>query len=306
MKKMIKIIGIILLCIIMTVTALLVYLSKRPFVPKDYFEKAETGGVIEAKYMASGAYDVNYYDIAALQGFGKYIIHYPSELKTSSASYPVVVFANGSGVQASKYSALLEHMASWGFIAIGTEEEYDWNGFASEMCIRFLKKLNENSIVNEKENIFYGKVDLENVGITGHSQGGVGVFNAITVQAHSDIYKAAVSLSPTNKELAHNIEWDYDATLINTPIFLLAGAGGGDDWVVTGEQLESIYDDISSEKVMMRRSNTDHGPMLYATDGYVTAWFMWHLQGDMEAASAFVGENAEAMTNGLYQDQRRD
>ena len=38
-------------------------------------------------------------------------------------------------------------------------------------------------------------------------------------------------------------------------------------------------------------------------DGYTTAWFMWQLQGDMEAAKAFVGEDSELMTNSLYQDQ---
>lgn len=205
-------------------------------------------------------------------------------------------------MKASKYSALLEHMASWGFIVIGTEEIHDWNGFSAEMCIRHLLRLNENDTINDKDNIFYGKIDFDNVGITGHSQGGVGVFNAITTQEHKDVYKAAVALSPTNKELAGNLEWDYDVTKINTPILLLSGAGGGDDWVVTGEQLKSIYNDIPNRKFMMRRSDTEHGSMLYAADGYVTAWFMWHLQGDTEAAKVFDGSNAEIKENPLYQD----
>lgn len=85
---------------------------------------------------------------------------------------------------------------------------------------------------------------------------------------------------------------------------LIAGAGGGDDWVVTGEQLESIYDDIPGRKIMVRRSNAVHNEVLYAPDGYVTAWFMWHLQGDEEAAKAFAGDGAEILTNPLYQDQQ--
>ena len=64
---------------------------------------------------------------------------------------------------------------------------------------------------------------MDSVGITGHSQGGVGVFNAITVQEHSEIFRAAVSLSPTNKELADALEWNYDAAKINTPILLISG-----------------------------------------------------------------------------------
>ena len=69
----------------------------------------------------------------------------------------------------------------------------------------------------------------------------------------------------TNKELAHNLEWDYDATLVDTPILLISGAGGGDDWV----QLQSIYSDINSNKVMLRRRNTPHNETLYAAALYI-------------------------------------
>ena len=286
MKKALKMIVIVVLCIALLLFILLTYMSKRPFVDKNYYKKVETGGEIETKYMQNGIYHVSYYEETAMD-----------------SKYPVVVFVNGSGAKVSKYSALLEHMASWGFIAIGTEEEYDWNGFAAEMCIRHLIKLNKAKTVNEKNNIFYGKIDLDRVGITGHSQGGVGVFNAITVQEHKDIYKAAVALSPTNKELAKNLEWDYDETKISTPVMLISGAGGGDDWVVTGEQLNNIYNSLNTSKVMMRRKDTAHGAVLYSVDGYVTAWFMWLLQKDVEAAKAFIGNNPEIMENNLYQDQ---
>ena len=57
-------------------------------------------------------------------------------------------------------------------------------------------------------------------------------------------------------------------------------------------------------KVMARRVNTDHGDMLTHADGYMTAWFMWLLQGDKEATKAFIGDNAEIMSNSLYQDQQ--
>lgn len=44
--------------------------------------------------------------------------------------------------------------------------------------------------------------------------------------------------------------------------------------------------------------------MLYFADGYVTAWFMYWLQGDESAGEAFFGENAELMKNEWYQDQK--
>lgn len=305
LKNVGKIVGITLLAVVIGIAILLRYLGSRPAAPTDYQRTVETGGEIEAKYMANGSFAVSVYEEPVLQDFKKYIIYYPSELEMTDKQYPVIVICNGSGTPVSKYPAVPKHYASWGFIVIGTEEEYAWDGFGAEMCIRHLQRLHENEqIVEGKANIFYQKVDFSKVGIVGHSQGGVGVLNAVTAQAHRDIYKAAVALSPTNQELARNLEWDYDAALVDTPIMLIAGAGGGDDWVVTGEQLERIYGDIPGSKLMMRRRNTPHNEVLYAPDGYITAWFMWQLQGDEEAAKAFVGDDAERLRNPLYQDQQ--
>lgn len=307
MKNVLKIAGILLLIGIAVIIVLLKYAAGRPAAPTDYQQNVETGGEIEAAYLAGGSFEVSVYEEPVLQVFKKYVIYYPAELETSEKQYPVIVICNGSGTPISKYPAVPKHYASWGFIVIGTEEEHAWNGFGAEMSVRHLQRLNDNEQIEEgKANIFYQKIDLSKVGIVGHSQGGVGVLNAITAQPHKDTYKAAVSLSPTNKELAHALEWDYDATLVNVPILLISGAGGGDDWVVTGEQLKSIYRDIPAYKIMARRNNTIHNEVLYAPDGYVTAWFMWQLQGDQNAAKAFAGDGAELLVNPLYQDQQAE
>ncbi len=304
MKKMLKVIGIIIFCIVVLLVILLVCLSKMTAITKDYNKKIETGGDVEAKYLGDGAYEVSYYEEAAAQVFEKYEIYYPKELETEDKVYPVIVVCNGTGWKASKSKPIYERYASWGFLVIATEETHSWNAFGAEMCVVHLQKLNENPIINDKDNVFYQKIDFEHVGVVGHSQGGVGVINAITNTEHKNTYKTAVALSPTNKELAEAMEWPYNATLINVPVMLISGEGGGDDWVVTGEGLTAIYDDITANKVMLRRKNTDHGKTQYAEDGYVTAWFMWQLQCDEEAAKAFVGENPELLHNELYQDQK--
>ncbi len=63
-----------------------------------------------------------------------------------------------------------------------------------------------------------------------------------------------------------------------------------------------MYNKIPSLKAMARRIGAEHGQMLYSADGYVTAWFMWQLQGDEEARKAFNGDNPEIRNNKLYQD----
>lgn len=303
MKKVLKVLGIILIVAVIAVFAVLKYLGSRPAVPVNYQKTTETGGEIEAKYMANGPYKVSLKEEGTLLDFGKFWIYYPSELTETDKKYPVIVICNGSGTPLSKYPTVAEHYASWGFIVIGTEEMNSWNAFGAEMSIRYLERMNENQKIEDTESIFYQKVGFDNVGIVGHSQGGVGVINAITDTKHQNIYKCAVSLSPTNKTLAHNLFWDYDASLIDIPILLIAGEGGGDDWVVTGEQLVEIYNDIPDNKIAIRRKSTPHNEVLYKPDGYITAWFMYHLRNDEEAAKAFTGENPEILQNGLYTDQ---
>ena len=184
---------------------------------------------------------------------------------------------------------------------------FAWNGFASDMSIYHLHILDKTPVNSDgSNNVLYQRIDWDNVGIVGHSQGGAGVINAITRQAYKDTYKTAIALSPVNKDALYKFEWDYDATLIDIPILLIAGAGGGDDYVVTLEQLEDIYDDISAPKAMARRKDTAHGEVLYMPDGYVTAWLMWQLQADEEAAKAFIGDNPDILSNDLYQDIQFD
>ena len=303
MKKILKISGIILLIVIVLCFILLKRLASKPAAPTDYQQIIRTGGDIEKKYMGNGPYEVSSREDNVLQVFQKFIVYYPSTLERSDSKYPVIVLCNGSGTPLSKYPAVANHYASWGFIVIGTEEQFSWNAFGAEMSLRYLERMNENERIGDSANPFYQKVDFNNVGVVGHSQGGVGVINAVTNTPHKDVYKAAVSLSPSNKEMAHNLFWDYDASLIQIPIMFVSGEGGGDDWVVTGEQLQSIYNDVASNKIIARRLNTAHGEVLYSIDGYVTAWFMWRLQDDSEAGKAFVGETPEIMINTLYQDQ---
>ncbi|MCD7803134.1 MAG: hypothetical protein LUH09_09625 [Clostridiales bacterium] len=67
-----------------------------------------------------------------------------------------------------------------------------------------------------------------------------------------------------------------------------------------------MYEKVSGDKVMARITGAAHEQTLYKATGYVTAWFMWQLQGDEEAAKAFVGEDAELLSNDLYQNVQID
>lgn len=301
MKKAIKIVGVILLIVVTAFIALIVYLSKQPVVPKNYARNIPAGGQIEEKYLSAGEYAVSYFEQAAMQNYEKYEVWYPAELETSTKKYPVIVINNGTGVKASKCSSLWEHLASWGFIVIANEEEYSWNGFSADMSLNFLLNANEN-----RSSIFFHHIDTDNIGVSGHSQGGVGVINTITETEHAEMYKAAFAASITQEELSDTLEWTYDASKIHTPFFMVAGTGEVDANTISPlAGMTQIFEKMTEPaiKVMARRADADHADMPTYTSGYETAWFMWLLQGDEEAAQAFIGNSPELVHNEFYQDQ---
>ncbi len=296
----------VLLSLVLVSALLLTAFQWPDSVPKNYTETVKTGGKLEAKYLKNGKSDVSYFESDALMSFKKFEIYYPSDIADRTKPLPVVIFVNGTGTGGSKYPALQQHMASWGFITVATEEEHAWNGFSAEMSVRLLERLNKDSSeFGGKENVFYGKIDLKRVGITGHSQGGFGVVNAMTDQRHKDNYKAAVILS-SNAQPNGDLLWDADATKIKAPTLIIGSTGTLDAALAPIDSLKTLYKQIpeSTPKMLARRNDADHGEMLYFADGYVTAWFLWHLQGNKTAAKAFSGNSPEIMQNSLYQNRR--
>jgi len=305
MKTILKIILKVLLTAlaVIAVVILVLYLLGKfvPLVPSDYQTKIQTGGELEARYMASGKYEVASCDESVKQDFEKYMLFYPGELSGSADKYPVIVLCNNVAAPLSKYTVVAKHFASWGFIVIGTEDSDGWNGYPSEMCICYLEQLNENKLTADgRENIFCGKIDLENVGITGFFYGGIGMVNAVAVQPHSAVFKTAVALYPIAREQVKELNdiYHYDTEKVSIPTLLISING------TYGEDMEEVFNDIGGDKVMLRRKDTTYNEMLYAANGYVTAWFMWQLQGDEAAAAAFAGDAPEILTNSLYQDQK--
>ena len=303
MRTVGKVILIVVIVLIILVIRIYLGLKKiwtnlltSPMTPENYIIEVMTGGDLEAKYIASGRYETSYFEADYLENadIKKIEVWYPTELETNSAKYPVVLFINGTGVSASRYRPVFEHLASWGFIAIGNEDPSTWEGKKADATLSWLLAANE-----DETSIFYHRVDTNIIGITGHSQGGVGVFHAINETEHKELYKCAVSLSPTQEDMAEALKMPYDSSKTAIPVMILAGAPND---VISLEGLNDMVKKISAGVVAARRSNTDHGQMLYSVDGYVTAWFMWQLQGDETAAAAFLGENAEILHNANWQD----
>ena len=302
MKIVLKIIGIIVLVLAFGLVGLYLYADNKPDIHKGYQESIETGGDIEAKYLHNGEYQTRKKTVKAEDPIQKYTIYYPAELETENRTYPMILVVNGTGGKATKYEPEFELYASWGFITVGTQDKGTGSGQTTVTTLRYMLEQNENP-----NSVFYHKIDVDNIGITGFSQGGAAVFNVLTKYEEASFFKAAAPLSPVSEHTAETTtDYPYDSADVKCPIMILAGTSGEfeTEIVIPLSALNQQYDKITTPKVMARRIGMDHDHMMYSAGGYVIAWFRWQLMGDEEAAKAFVGETPELLSNVLYQDQQ--
>lgn len=99
-------------------------------------------------------------------------LYYP-EL-ASGVRYPVVTWANGTDALPDQYDYLLRHLAGWGFFVIAVNHKNTGVGESTWMAAQYLLDANDN--VSSR---YYQKVDTNNVGAFGHSQGAMGAIGAL-------------------------------------------------------------------------------------------------------------------------------
>ena len=280
------------------------YADNKADIKNGYNKEIETGCELESKYLLGADLKVKKTTFREEDPIKKVSVFYPEELETSDHAYPMILVMNGTGGKATKYEPQFEMYASWGFIVVGTQDKGTGTGKTT------VKVLNDMLSLNEDENsIFYNKIDPENIGLTGFSQGGAGVFNVLTKYEEAKYIKAAVPLSPVSEYMtALATDYTYDSSLVKCPILIFAGTEGDfeTETVIPLELLNEQYDKITAPKAMARRIGMDHDHMMYSAGGYVMAWFRWQLQDDAEAAKVFTGNSPELLNNPLYQDQRID
>ena len=280
------------------------YTDNKADIKSGYNKEIETGGEIEAKYLLGGDLKVKKTTFKEEDPIKKVSVFYPEEMETSDKAYPMILVMNGTGGKATKYEPQFEMYASWGFIVVGTQDKGTGTGKTTVKVLHDMLDLNE-----DESSIFYHKIDTENIGLTGFSQGGAGVFNVLTKYDEAKYIKAAVPLSPVSEYMTAQVtDYTYDSSLVKCPILIFAGTEGEFemDTVIPIELLNEQYDKITTPKAMARRIGMTHDQMMYSAGGYVMAWFRWQLQGDEEASKAFIGDNPELLHNSVYQGQRID
>ena len=279
---------------------------------EGYYLNFKSDAPLEVKYSQLGSFDTSYTEFASdNESISKIRVWYPKDLETDDRVWPMILVVNASGTPAASYEPFFPRLVSWGFIVVGNEDGQTGNGETASLTLDFMLNLPSNSVLADK-------IDYDNMGIIGYSQGGAGAICAVTNYENGALYRAMFTGSAAYPTLAKNMGWEYDPAKIKIPYFMAAGTGKSDDsgndpetsygGVSPLSALIANYDSIADDvpKVRARAVGAEHEQMLMRSDGYMTAWMLYQLTGDEEAGTVFLGENAEILHNANWQDVEKN
>ena len=265
----------------------LAYCSVFPAVSRSYNRKRYPCP-IEQKYHENGPYQVTVHSIDDIHVFVPDSAH--------SVPLPTVVMVNGTGLKALHYRPVFEHLASWGFVVIGNDDSNAWNGRSALVSLD--KAIFQNSIVSSP---LYQRIDLDRIGVVGHSQGAMGAINAAT---EDDRFKVLYAASCPQKSLAKKLGWSYSMKTISIPTMLVAGTEWIDRHISPLDSLLLLAEELPNTTPMLlgRLKGVEHRYVLHEGDAYMTAWLRHFLTNEADAAAALTCDNPEILNNPRWQD----
>lgn len=200
------------------------------------------------------------------------IVFYPSNIQETNNTYPIIAFANGTGFSYDIYENLLVELAKGKYIVIANTETMSAEGTEQLASVDFLIAQSKDS-----ESIFHNKINVNKIGLAGHSQGGRSSVNAAAADSRVD---CVVSFAGSN--------FVEEAEKLSAPTFFI---GGSADMIVNAKQwLVPAYENCKGPAVYACKTGAIHtccctNPTEYS--GYAVAWFDAWLKNDANALKKF-------------------
>jgi dienelactone hydrolase len=187
-------------------------------------------------------------------------------------NHPVIVWGNGTGATPTSYVSLLRHWATWGFVVVAANTSFAGSGREMIDCL--------DSVYQT-----LGEHLSDKVGISGHSQGGGGSIMAGTdsrVDATAPIQPNSLGLDVTLS--SHSQQ--------NGPMLLLSGSE--DKIVPPWLHQQQIFNNANVPVFWLNKIGAGHfEPSIDGGvyRGVTTAWFLYKLKDNTDAATLFEGSN---------------
>ena len=221
------------------------------------------------------------------------ILSYPKQL-SSTQKHGVVVWGPGGGTEPGAYEGMIRRLASHGFVVIALKES---PGDASQ-AIKALDWLDRQN--KDSNSPLFGKLDMNTVGCSGHSMGGLESEQAVIkdkrvltafLNNSGDWNGAGANKVATDRTIAilfgevgmekDNAKNDYNNAGVKAPACLIEMTGGP------------------------RNSEGGYGHGSGSWDGMAAtvAWMRWHLGGETERKADFVGRSGKYIDGNIIGKQ---
>jgi len=217
-----------------------------------------------------------------------YCIYYPEELINAKQQCKTIIWTNGTLAIPWIYHGLLKHFASWGFIVVAS-----WSPFTFIDQVLFNGGLKMCRKLNEKNEKFKGLIDMENLGASGHSQGG----GVSLMLARNENVKATVAFEPAMVSCAK----------VKHPLLLLAGKWDVLAWPFLVFWICFL---TATKKVFWLKHKRAGHLMPLGNAGSMRApacaFFEWHLHNNTKAAEYFAKHEQNFPNSGNWEYKERN
>ena len=249
--------------------------------------KDETKDQMRVKYIERTGHD------------GGGILAYPEQLSTIQ-KHGIVVWGPGGGTQPGAYGGMIRRLASHGFVVIALRES-PGNASQGKPALDWLAKKN-----NDPNDPLYQKLDMNVVGCSGHSMGGleseqmvIQDKRVITAMLNNsgDLGHTAMSKVPQGKTIGivygeggmerPNAEADYNNPGVKVPACLIKMTGGQGNECQQGE------------------CGWGHGSGPWGGMAATVAWMRWHLGGEDFRKDDFVGSSGRYINGEILGERGR-
>ncbi|PKM05046.1 MAG: alpha/beta hydrolase [Gammaproteobacteria bacterium HGW-Gammaproteobacteria-6] len=213
-------------------------------------------------------------------------IYRPRTLGENGRRHPIIIWGNGTGGSPTTYGSLLEHWASHGFVVGAARTSNAGSGEEMLDCLTYLVEQNGRST-----GTYAGKLNVNRVGASGHSQGGGGTImagrdNRITVTAPFQPYVLGLGHRSSSQSQQ------------NGAMFLMTGSSD----TLAGPTLNGrpVFNNANVPVFWGNLRGAGHfEPVGDGGDyrGPSTAWYRFHLMNDGNAEGTFYGSNCSLCTD---------
>lgn len=258
--------------------------SEEPAVPKIFLanDTEEEKNFMSVEYKTGTGAD------------GEGILAYPTHMTSNpNQKHAVVIWGPGGGTAPGAYEGIIRRLASHGFVVLALSSS-PGDGSKAITAINWLDEQNKNAA-----SPLFGKLDMNTVGCSGHSMGGLESERALIKDER--VLTAFLNNSgawdnpganqvPANKSIAilygeggmerGNAENDYNRADVSAPACLIEMTGG------TGTE---CYDVTPWQK----ECGWGHGSGSWGGMAATISWMRWHLGGEDWRKADFVGMNGK-------------